>query len=126
MFKAFHQTQVYFSIKRIFYTTISVLLVSICFLDAPKISGQQLSSKNDQAAKKKGEPTKLEVVGCITSGKGTVTIPINTSIDRGKSVTVPIQGLYTWVNHDGKDPITLRLFLAGQLLVNHKPSLIQV
>jgi hypothetical protein len=87
------------------------------------------STGESEEATKNEKITRPEVVGCITSGKATrfpTKVDIDATIGRGESVTVPIRGLYTWANQNGNDPRSLRLFLGGQMLANHSPSLIQV
>src|SRR5262249_27220283 len=72
-----------------------------------------------------------EVVECIDSGKGTrfyQHITMNLIVERGDSVTVPIAGLKEWASERqaDHDPNSLRLFLAGHLLPDEKPSGIQI
>jgi len=54
---------------------------------------------------------------------------MNSIIERGDNVTVPIVGLKEWANdkaHKDHDPHALRLFLAGHLLPKDEPSLIEL
>lgn len=73
-----------------------------------------------------------EVVLCIDSFKGTKFsqhITMNSIIERGNTITVPIAGLKEWADdkeHKDHDLHALRLFLAGHLLPEDEPSGIQV
>jgi hypothetical protein len=73
-----------------------------------------------------------QVVDCIHSSADTTlshAIYMNSIIERGDNVSVPIVGLKEWANDKTQkdhDPHALRLFLAGHLLPKDEPSLIEL
>jgi hypothetical protein len=71
-----------------------------------------------------------KVVNCIHLEKDanfSHVISMNSIVERGDTITVPIVGLKEWVkSQKDHDPHALRLFIAGHLLPKDEPSLIEL